>query len=50
MQSEISKSFSSKIILADMKVADTGTIEVEMASKAGADVVMSWQGLMIQRS
>jgi 3-hexulose-6-phosphate synthase/6-phospho-3-hexuloisomerase len=30
---------SSKIIVADMKTADVGTIEVEMAAKAGADVI-----------
>jgi len=31
--------FPNTIIVADMKVADTGTLEVEMAAKAGANVV-----------
>jgi len=31
--------FPDNIIVADMKVIDTGAIEVEMASKAGADVI-----------
>jgi 3-hexulose-6-phosphate synthase/6-phospho-3-hexuloisomerase len=31
--------FPDTIIVADMKVADTGTLEVEMAAKAGANVV-----------
>ncbi len=31
--------FPDSIIVADMKVADTGTLEVEMAAKAGADIV-----------
>ena len=31
--------FPGRIIVADMKVADTGTLEVEMAAKAGASVV-----------
>ncbi len=31
--------FPDSIIVADMKVADTGTMEVEMAAKAGADIV-----------
>jgi len=31
--------FPKTTIVADMKVADTGTIEVEMAAKAGADIV-----------
>lgn len=31
--------FPQRVIVADMKVADTGTIEVEMAAKAGASVV-----------
>jgi 3-hexulose-6-phosphate synthase/6-phospho-3-hexuloisomerase len=31
--------FPDSIIVADMKVADTGTLEVEMASKAGANIV-----------
>ncbi|MEN6610310.1 MAG: bifunctional hexulose-6-phosphate synthase/ribonuclease regulator [Methanoregulaceae archaeon] len=33
------EAFPGKEIVADMKVADTGTIEVEMAAKAGASVV-----------
>jgi 3-hexulose-6-phosphate synthase/6-phospho-3-hexuloisomerase len=33
------KRFPDQVIVADMKVADTGTIEVEMAAKAGASVV-----------
>ncbi|MDD1701535.1 MAG: bifunctional hexulose-6-phosphate synthase/ribonuclease regulator [Methanoregula sp.] len=28
-----------EVIVADMKIADTGTMEVEMAAKAGADIV-----------
>jgi 3-hexulose-6-phosphate synthase/6-phospho-3-hexuloisomerase len=31
--------FPDAVIVADMKVADTGTLEVEMAAKAGANVV-----------
>ena len=33
------EAFPQKTIVADMKIADTGTIEVEMAAKAGANVV-----------
>ncbi len=40
----LKKAFPQKIILADMKVTDTGAIEVEMASKAGADIVMVLAG------
>jgi 3-hexulose-6-phosphate synthase/6-phospho-3-hexuloisomerase len=36
---ELKKLFPSNIIVADMKTADVGTIEVEMAAKAGADVI-----------
>ena len=35
----IKRAFPGKTIVADMKVMDTGAYEVEMASKAGADVV-----------
>ena len=31
--------FPDNTIVADMKIADTGTLEVEMAAKAGADIV-----------
>ena len=31
--------FPEAVIVADMKIADTGTLEVEMAAKAGADIV-----------
>jgi 3-hexulose-6-phosphate synthase/6-phospho-3-hexuloisomerase len=31
--------FAGSVIVADMKVADTGTLEVEMAAKAGANIV-----------
>ena len=31
--------FPDNTIVADLKIADTGTLEVEMAAKAGADVV-----------
>lgn len=34
------KAFPDRTILADMKTVDTGAIEVEMAAKAGADVVI----------
>jgi len=34
------KAFPDRTILADMKTIDTGAIEVEMAAKAGADVVI----------
>ncbi|WP_369798616.1 3-hexulose-6-phosphate synthase [Methanosarcina sp. WH1] len=34
------KAFSDRTILADMKTVDTGAMEVEMAAKAGADVVI----------
>lgn len=31
--------FPGQVIVADMKIADTGTLEVEMAAKAGANIV-----------
>ena len=34
------KAFPERTILADMKTIDTGALEVEMAAKAGADVVI----------
>ena len=34
------KEFPDHTIVADMKIMDVGTIEVEMATKAGADVVI----------
>lgn len=37
--SQLSSVFPDKVIVADMKTADTGAIEVEMAAKAGAKVV-----------
>ncbi|NPE29187.1 bifunctional hexulose-6-phosphate synthase/ribonuclease regulator [Methanococcoides sp. SA1] len=37
---QMRKSFPNHTILADMKIADTGAFEVEMAAKAGADIVM----------
>jgi 3-hexulose-6-phosphate synthase / 6-phospho-3-hexuloisomerase len=33
------ETFPESVIVADMKVADTGTMEVEMAAKAGANIV-----------
>jgi 3-hexulose-6-phosphate synthase/6-phospho-3-hexuloisomerase len=36
---QLKKSFPSHTIIADMKTMDVGSVEVEMASKAGADVV-----------
>ena len=36
----VKKNFPRHIILADMKTVDTGSIEVEIAAKAGADVVI----------
>jgi len=35
----LKEKFPDRMIVADMKVADTGTLEVEMAAKAGASVV-----------
>lgn len=35
----LKKRFPDKTIVADMKVVDTGALEVEMASKAGADII-----------
>ena len=35
----LKKNFPDNIIVADMKVIDTGAIEIEMASKAGADII-----------
>ncbi len=35
----IREHFPDSVIVADMKVADTGTMEVEMAAKAGANIV-----------
>ena len=37
--SRLSESFPSATIVADMKTADTGAMEVEMAAKAGASIV-----------
>jgi len=37
---EIKKRFPGYTVLADMKTVDTGSVEVEMAAKAGADVVI----------
>lgn len=36
---QLKKAFPDKKIVADLKIADTGDIETEMAAKAGADVV-----------
>ena len=36
---QLKRTFPDRIIVADMKVMDTGAYEVEMAAKAGADVV-----------
>jgi len=36
---ELKKRFPDKIIFADMKIMDTGYLETEMASEAGADIV-----------
>ena len=36
---KIKETFPDKVIVADMKVMDTGAFETEMASKAGADIV-----------
>jgi len=37
---QIREQFPKQTIIADMKVADTGAMEVEMAAKAGADIVV----------
>lgn len=37
---KIKRMFSSYTVLADMKTVDTGSVEVEMAAKAGADIVI----------
>jgi 3-hexulose-6-phosphate synthase/6-phospho-3-hexuloisomerase len=36
---ELKKMFPSRTIVADMKTADVGSFEVELASKAGADII-----------
>lgn len=36
---KLKEKFSDRTIIADMKVMDTGALEVEMAAKAGADIV-----------
>src|SRR5205823_9530825 len=36
---ELKKSFPGKTIVADLKTMDTGAFEVEIAAKAGADVI-----------
>jgi 3-hexulose-6-phosphate synthase/6-phospho-3-hexuloisomerase len=36
---QLKKAFPDKKIVADLKIADTGDIETEMAAKAGADIV-----------
>jgi len=35
----LKKTFPTKKIIADMKVADTGTLEVEIAAKSGASII-----------
>ncbi|WP_094227234.1 3-hexulose-6-phosphate synthase [Methanolobus psychrotolerans] len=37
---KLRENFPDKIIIADMKIADTGAMEVEMGAKAGADIVV----------
>ncbi len=37
---EIKKRYRDHVILADMKTIDTGAVEVEMAAKSGADIVI----------
>ncbi len=37
---EIKKRFRDHVVLADMKTIDTGSVEVEMAAKSGADVII----------
>lgn len=37
---KLKAAFSDRVILADMKTVDTGAMEVEMAAKAGADIVI----------
>lgn len=37
---KLKASFPARILVADMKIADTGAMEVEMAAKAGADIVV----------
>ncbi|TGC09775.1 3-hexulose-6-phosphate synthase [Methanolobus halotolerans] len=37
---KLREAFPAKVIVADMKIADTGSMEVEMAAKAGADVIV----------
>ncbi len=37
---QLKKNFPEHTILADMKIADTGAFEVEMAAKAGAGIIM----------
>ncbi len=36
---QLKKTFPNKKIVADLKIADTGDVETEMAAKAGADIV-----------
>jgi len=36
---KLKQNFSDRTIVADMKIMDTGALEVEMASKAGADII-----------
>jgi 3-hexulose-6-phosphate synthase/6-phospho-3-hexuloisomerase len=36
---DLKQKFPDNIIVADMKIIDTGALEVEMASKAGADII-----------
>jgi len=37
---KLKAAFPGKVILADMKTVDTGAMEVEMAAKAGADIII----------
>jgi 3-hexulose-6-phosphate synthase/6-phospho-3-hexuloisomerase len=37
---KLKAAFPNKVILADMKTVDTGAMEVEMAAKAGADIII----------
>jgi len=43
------ENFPEHTIVADMKIADTGSLEVEMAAKAGADIVMVMATADVQR-
>lgn len=44
---ELHKKFPDKILVADMKTVDGGAVEIEMAAKSGANVVLMLGGVIM---